>query len=223
MSQNQYVLYDAIQSAITSRLNTMHTASVGIIQSYDSSQQRASVTTAFLISENDGTYSDPVVISNVPVFVLSGGRAAITMPIAAGDKCILIFGEQSLDLWKQSSSQFVTPVGNNLAGLSSHNIVDAIAIVGVNPFPDANKGNQNLHIYNGSSAINMSESTIALGANSVELLSTISGALSQTSTALFNIGLNLSVVSPTLAAVLAPQISAINAAVAAIASVTGTL
>ena len=219
MKQNQYTLYDAIQACINARMRVVHTCTVGIIVSYDSSQQKASVVQAFQTNRPDGSISDPVVIPNVPVFVLSGGSAAITMPISEGDRCLLFFGEQSIDLWKQSTGTFVKPQGINTAGLSTHSMVDAIAIVGVNPFPEAVSGNGNLHITNGTAAINMGVASVAMGAGVVEMFSTISSALTNISSALSAIQ---AAVPPTPPAIV-PQIIALNSAITAIQSITGTL
>lgn len=216
MNQNQYTLYDAIQAVVSARLKLTHTCTVGIIVSYDKSQQKASVVQAFQSVRADGSVSDPVVIPNVPVFVLSGGSAAITMPIAEGDRCLLFFGEQSIDLWKQSTGSFVKPQGINTAGLSTHNMVDAIAIVGVNPFPEAVSGNGNLHITNGTAAINMGAASVAMGVGSVEMFSTISSALSTISSALNSITLPN---NPSLA----PYVISLNSIISSINAITGSL
>jgi hypothetical protein len=156
----------------------VHTCSVGVIQSYDPDIQSASIALSFYLSDGNGTFSDPVIISNVPVFVLSGGGGSLTMPIQAGDGCLVIFGEQSIDLWKQSRGELVRPVGNNDAGMSTHNMADAIALVGVSPFAlsrPAKPGTVSLS--NGGSALNLTTSTVALGASGVEVISTIGNAL----------------------------------------------
>ena len=75
---------------------------------------------------------------NVPVFVYQGGGAAILMPIAVGDPCILLFCDRDLDIWFETGQ--VAPPNSDRV----HNINDAIALVGLNNslslFPVNNSG-----------------------------------------------------------------------------------
>ncbi|CAM5998849.1 unnamed protein product [Sphagnum balticum] len=75
---------------------------------------------------------------NVPVFVYQGGGAAILMPIAVGDPCLLLFCDRDLDIWFETGQ--VAPPNSDRV----HNINDAIALVGLNNslslFPVNNSG-----------------------------------------------------------------------------------
>lgn len=217
--QTQYRLKDAIDSGIIAHMGFMRFINVGFIQSYDSATQRASVVMAFRKISSNNTVTDPVVISNVPVFVLSGGQSAITLPISVGDSCLLVFNDQSLDAWKNSAGDLVAPTGTNAAGFSAHNITDAIALVGVNPFATAKAGNGNLSITNGQSSLQLSESSVAIGALGIELFSTTASALSQLSTALTALATS----NPTVAAVLLPIATTLNGYSLALNSIAGTL
>ncbi len=178
VEQNQYTLRDAILSAITSRVSCLRTACPGIIQSYDGSLQKASVAVSFYSRDSSGALVDPLVISSVPVFVLSGGGAALTMPIQAGDPCLILFSERSLDAWKFSGGQLVPPSGENQAGFSTHNMCDAMALVGIAPFDTAIPSTPNaVSLEYGASKLALTQSTVAIGSGTTEVLSQVASAL----------------------------------------------
>ena len=79
----------------------IHTAMPGTILSFDPATCRATVQPGMKFKKPDGTTMDYPQISGVPVAVSqgSGNNAAVAFPIKAGDGCILIIGEQSLDYW----------------------------------------------------------------------------------------------------------------------------
>jgi hypothetical protein len=213
MKNIKYTLLDLIKITIGNRIKNLHTANVGIIQSYNPSTQKADVAISFFVENADGEYENPVVIPSVPVFVLSGGQASITMPIEVGDNCILLFGEQSLDDWKQSAGGLVVPIGTDAEALSTHNLTDAIAIVGVNPFPLASPSTGTLRINNGSASVNLSTTSVGIGANGIEALSTIAKALN-------DVALALAFITPVPPAV---QIASIQFAVAQLNLIAGSL
>lgn len=72
----------------------------------------------------------------VPLFILQGGGAALTMPVQArvtsggqitsyGDMCLILFCDRDIDTWFQTGQ--VTPPNSERV----HNINDAIALVGI--------------------------------------------------------------------------------------------
>ncbi len=64
-------------------------------------------------------------IEKVPVMVLTGGAALITMPIQAGDLCLISFNDRDISLW-QAGQTTQPPPSYRLHALS-----DAIAWVGL--------------------------------------------------------------------------------------------
>lgn len=215
--QNQYTLRDAIQSAIASRLSCLRTAIPGIIQSYDGSLQKASVAASFYSRNSSGALVDPMVISSVPVFVLSGGGAALTMPIQAGDPCLIIFSERSLDSWKFSNGQLVPPSGENQAGFSTHNMCDAIALVGVAPFDTCIPSTPDtVSLEYGASKLALTQSKVAIGSGATEVLSEVASALTAIS-----VWMEASSVVPVLCPV--PLATTVSGAATAISSIAGSL
>ena len=83
-------------------LTNLRAAAPGIITDFDPLKQVASVQVA--IREIVKTRKGPVatqlaVIHNVPVVMLRGGGFCLTLPLAAGDECLLVFSDMAIDLW----------------------------------------------------------------------------------------------------------------------------
>lgn len=86
-----------IHNTIHEVMNEMHTAMPGKIVSYSGGM--ASVRPSLRYKTPRGKYMQYPVISSVPVVVPHGGNASIAVPIKAGDDCLIIVSEQSLDEW----------------------------------------------------------------------------------------------------------------------------
>src|ERR1035437_3798116 len=93
---------DQLKRNIFLELNCHH---IGTIQSFDAGSQTAQVTinypkTIFKFNPTTRNY-DTVTPSyttliDCPVVVLSGGDAALTMPIKPGDECIVLCNDRSI-------------------------------------------------------------------------------------------------------------------------------
>lgn len=79
----------------------IHTFIPGKIVSFDPSKGHATVLPLMKFKKPDNTLMDYPQITGVPVWVLQsmGQSATVAMPVKAGDECLLIVAEQSLDLW----------------------------------------------------------------------------------------------------------------------------
>ena len=169
---------DIIRNSVFSVLNNVHTALPGIVQSFDSSTNRAAIQPALNKAFFAGEMPMPI-LENVPVIFPGSGGAVINFPVKAGDYCLLIFVERSMDLWLENGG-FVTPTDPRKFDLS-----DAVAIIGLQPFNSdfsSNNGNDLSITFNGSSisikpdgsiVINTS-STVAIGNTTTELLDIVS-------------------------------------------------
>lgn len=78
----------------------MHTALPGSITAYDPATGLATVQPRAKFKKPDGTTMDFPVISGVPVHFPHSEKLAIAFPIKAGDSCMVIFSESSLDYWQ---------------------------------------------------------------------------------------------------------------------------
>lgn len=84
--------------------------------------------------EEDGVELVPSVIYNVPVVLMGGGGALISIPLAVGDTVLLIFTMKDIASWQKGDGSYTVADTTRL-----HNINDAIAITGLY----ANKGTLN--------------------------------------------------------------------------------
>ena len=123
-----------MRQALDVRLGAVRVSMPGRIESFDAATQLARVT-PLLKEEYENDEGAAViealpVINNVPVFIPGGGTFVDTFPIVAGDECLLIFSDRSLDVWKERGG-VVDPVSAD-----RHTLTDAIALVGVRSKPN---------------------------------------------------------------------------------------
>lgn len=129
---------------------------VGIIKAFDAGSQTATIELVLqrqvynnpgsgILNAPGGNPQPPVpapptivaypTLFQVPVMVLSGGTGVLTMPIAAGDTCVVLFNDRDLDPWK---AQGAAPAPPN--SMRVHSIADGIAFVGVRPMTNPQAG-----------------------------------------------------------------------------------
>ncbi len=103
---------------------------IGIIQSFDTAKQTASVQIALkTVTEikPDGTkiLKERPVLLECPVMVLFGGTAFISLPIQVGDECIVLFNDREIDNWFVNGGIQTPTTGR------AHDVSDGLCIVGV--------------------------------------------------------------------------------------------
>lgn len=106
-------LLHVLREAVAVALGRVHTSVPGRVLSYDRTTQTATVQPSIrfaYIDENGDrqTYLAPP-IANAPIGFIGAAGGAIYFPIAAGDECLLVFAERSLDEWRQTGSDDNTP------------------------------------------------------------------------------------------------------------------
>lgn len=135
----------------------LRVAAPGIIQSFDSETQTATVQLAIREKINiDGNVSNeeiPVLL-DVPVFFPGGGGYSITFPINAGDECLVVFGDMCIDGWWQSGGV------QNQIDKRRHDLSDGFAFVGFKSKPNAGSVGPGIHI--AGSDISISSSTVTI-------------------------------------------------------------
>jgi hypothetical protein len=125
----------------------MRVAMPASIISYDHKLQNASVKINIKESYGEDKTMEYPIISNVPVMFPMGGGASLTMPVKAGDGCLLLFMDRDIGGWSLGSSE----VPQNKR---SHHLNDAVAIIGLNNLVTNSKAQNNedvLLTYSGSS------------------------------------------------------------------------
>lgn len=107
---------------------------IGTVQSFNAMNQTCTVTinypkTYFELDPKTGQYSPTLVqyplLLDCPCIVLGGGTAALSLPIQAGDECLLLFNDRDLDTW------FAGGAGAAVATPRLHSFSDGIALVGL--------------------------------------------------------------------------------------------
>jgi hypothetical protein len=116
----------------------LRVAAPGIIQSFDADKQTVTVQLAIREKvlttkrnsndiETDRFYDDIKIpfLLDVPVSMLRAGGFVLTMPITAGDECLVVFGDSCMDAWFQNGDV------QNQFERRRHDLSDGYAIVGI--------------------------------------------------------------------------------------------
>lgn len=103
---------------------------IGIIQAFDASTQTASIKIAMKQVKQvnpDGTriLQEYPLLVTCPVVTLYGGVSFLSMPIAKGDTCLVLFCDRDIDNWYALGGVQVP------ATPRTHDLSDGIALVGV--------------------------------------------------------------------------------------------
>jgi len=111
-------------------LKSINCVQVGIVQSFDSADQTASVRLVIkkvLSINKDGTrvLQERPVLLKVPAIILSGGQAGLTFPITTGDECVVLFNDREIDNW------FISGDVRAPSTVRTHDLSDGIALVGL--------------------------------------------------------------------------------------------
>lgn len=111
----------------------LRVAAPGIIQSVNYGRQTCTVQLAIreqLNHEGDLEWVDIPILPDVPFFVYSGGGYCLTLPVAPGDECLVVFGDSCMDAWWQNGGV------QNQADHRRHDLSDGFAIVGFRSQPN---------------------------------------------------------------------------------------
>lgn len=135
MNQREQVndVQEGFRTMLADLRKTMWCAMPGIIQSYDAVEGTVSVqlTIRLLQTLADQTtqWIELPQLIHVPVYFFSGGGASITVPISAGDECLVVFSDRMMGTWWKFGGV------QNPAILRSHDIHDGFAFVGFKSQP----------------------------------------------------------------------------------------
>lgn len=100
----------------------------GIIQSFDAAAQTVTVQPALrekMLADGDESWIDIPLLVDVPIVVPRAGGYALTLPIQAGDECLVVFGDMCMDGWWQSGGV------QNQVECRRHDLSDGFAVIGV--------------------------------------------------------------------------------------------
>lgn len=121
---------------------------VGTIQSFNASKQTATVSLGLKLSLA-GVIKDLPLLVDVPVFVLGGGDRVVTIPIQAGDTCLVLFNDRDMDNWFASGTAAL-PGSQRI-----HDLADGLALVGFRSAanPVSNYSTSDVEVRKGESKI----------------------------------------------------------------------
>lgn len=160
-----------LERFIINRIKEINTVNVGIIESFDSEKQTATIQPAikvFDITETESEYIyesvTPKLLTNVPVVFPGGGGWHMTFPVKKGDECMLFYTQRSIGIWKKFGG-----VRDQSHFGRHHSNKDAIAVVGIKPsessLPTFNSSEPELRNDSGSMRITLSASEMIIDGN----------------------------------------------------------
>jgi hypothetical protein len=157
----------------------LRVAAPGIIQSFDPIKQTAVVQIA--LREKVVTPGKPPVdttisvLKDVPVVTPHGGGWWITMPLRAGDECLLVFADMCIDYW------WLRGGVQNQFEVRRHDISDAFCIPGPWSQPEVipayNPTNMQLRSYAGDIVIDLSTVGVTVTAPEVSVIASGTAAV----------------------------------------------
>jgi hypothetical protein len=160
-------LSELLRAATEAGQANLHTALPGRVESYDHTEQRASVKPLIKKAYRDGAEQSMPVIDRVPVVFPRSGGASLTFPVKPGDGVLLVFSERAMERWKSRGGE-QTP-----GDPRKHDLTDAIAIPGLNPFSAGSESTTNDDVelvYNGFRMVVNQDGRFAIGNGADELL-----------------------------------------------------
>lgn len=111
-------LVNQVKKTAKKATEEMHTAVPATIKSYDPATGLASVQPVAKFKKPNGETMDYPSVSGVPVVFPQSENVTIAFPIKAGDGCLLVFGEKSLDYWlygKETDTELSFDLSNAVA------------------------------------------------------------------------------------------------------------
>ena len=110
----------------------LNCVTVGKIESFDTANQTATISISYLKQKmNTGDFIQYPVILKCPCVVMNGGGAYMSFPITTGDECLVIFCDREIDTWLETGGV------NQPRSNRTHDLTDAIALVGIRSLPHA--------------------------------------------------------------------------------------
>ena len=115
---------------------SMNCVNIGTIQSFNAAQQTATIqlnlkSIAYVAPDGTRTLQDRPLLLECPVFFPFGGVSYLSMPVAAGDTCIVLFNDREIDNW------FVNGGSQAPTSYRTHDSSDAMALVGIKNMQNA--------------------------------------------------------------------------------------
>lgn len=156
----------------TARQNSIKTrvAMPGIVQSFDPEEQTVTVRCAIREKSNvDGveTWVEIPLLLDVPIIFPRAGDYVLTMPVQAGDECLVIFGDMCIDAWWQAGGV------QNQIDFRRHDLSDGFAILGCwsqpRVIPNYSTNSAQLRNFSGSAYVEIKGDVINIVGGTINL------------------------------------------------------
>ncbi|NOU95585.1 hypothetical protein GC093_20465 [Paenibacillus sp. LMG 31456] len=151
--------------------NNLRVSAPGIIQDFDPITQTVSVQVALREKIIDADlmqhWIEIPMLLDVPIVIPRAGGYALTLPIAAGDECLVIFSDMCIDAWFSSGGV------QNQIEKRRHDLSDGFAVIGVwsqpNKIPNYSSTAAQLRTNEGTVYISLSNNEINIVAPIVKI------------------------------------------------------
>lgn len=153
-------LASLLEQSFSQMMRGVHTALPGVITSYSNGQ--ASVKPQLSRRLTNGETEELPVLNDVPVIWPRSGGASMTFPVKAGDSCLLIFVERSMDEFKGNGS-LTAPEDSR-----QHALSDAVALMGFAHFGGGSTSD-GVEIKLGSSTFTLRDGSVEVDAPAVTI------------------------------------------------------
>jgi len=192
-------LIDVLKNLKRDVMVSLNCHAIGRISKFNTATQTADIEilykkTSFVAGPDGKTvprYSEYPVLKDCPVVVMGGGSVSLQMPIVAGDECLILFNDRSIDDWYQDGTS------KPLTSPRTHSTADGIALVGVRSKQKA------IASFDGTRAI-LTDGTVMVGLNPTTHKATIKNQTQSLGTILANILTQLETLANTVPVVATP-------------------
>lgn len=110
--------------------DSIRVAMPGVVVSFDENEQTVEVRPALTDQAVQGGLAQTIVLKNledVPIVIPRGGPCALTLPIQAGDECLVIFGDMDIGAWWEAGA---ANKAQNQIHQRRHTMADGFALMG---------------------------------------------------------------------------------------------
>ncbi len=163
-------LTDVINASIEDFLRAFNAHRIGIIETFDPSNQTATVRLVdkgIVLSGEKEEVIDFALLQNCPVAINKGTNGGLTIPIISGDTCLVFFNDRDIDNWS------VDGLIQKPNTLRTHDFSDAIALVGIR-----NQVNKIPNYNNNATELNFLDNKFSIDATKFSSVHSLGGSIS---------------------------------------------
>jgi hypothetical protein len=160
-------LADLIAAVKKSLMLNMNCCQIGTVQAFNAQTQTAKVTINYqktiqifnTETEQNVQVNVPYpIIADAPVWFARGGAAGVSLPVASGDECVVLFDDRDIDNWHAGQ------INGAPASSRLHSFPDALIFVGIGNLNNviANFDTVRALLYNGTAGVGVGASLIKI-------------------------------------------------------------